>query len=697
MADAVRTRPAAGRAAPGPGPLTRLRDIPGINEASARRLLRLGCRTVADLLRAVPRRHVDQRQRVEIADLREEMEVTVQAEVLRLHARPARARRLTVLEGLVQDSSGQVAVVWFNQRYLAQRLQPGSRVLLHGRVVARRGGGLQLHNPDVEVGEGSGHQVGILTPVYHETEGLSSRWLRHRIPPLLPIADRLPDPLPDDLRREEGLLPLGQALRQAHFPASPAELAAARERLAFDEVFLVQVAAQRARLRRQATPGVRIPFDAEVARTFVAGLPFRLTRDQRVAAWEVLRDMDRPQPMSRLLQGDVGTGKTVVAALASRMAVHAGYQAVVMAPTELLAHQHLDTLQQLLQPSGILPRLLVGSSPARQRREVLAGLAGGHDPVVVGTHALLEPAVRFNRLGLCVVDEQHRFGVAQRLQLRAKAERMPDVLTMTATPIPRSLQLTVYGDLDCSRIRERPPGRRPVATRLVEPPARAQAYAFIREAVGQGRQGYVICPLIDASPTVVARSATEEYQRLQRAVFPDLRCTLLHGRLPAREKAERMAAFAGGAVDLLVATSIVEVGVDVPNATLMAIEGAGRFGLAQLHQFRGRIGRGAHASHCLLFVDPDTDRAARARLEALVAHDSGFELAELDLQLRGAGDAYGVRQHGMPEMQVASLNDLVLQERTRRAATRVLERDPGLRDRRLRQALADYGTVFELD
>ena len=678
-------------------PSTRLRDVAGISEGHARQLRRLGCRTVADLLRAIPARHVDQRTLVAIADLRAGMVATVRAEVVRLRQRPARARSLTVLEGAVRDASGEVAVVWFNQQYLARRLLPGSPVVLNGKVVRHRDGGLQLRNPEVEAGDGSGHHVGILQPIYHSTQGLSSRWLRQQIHRLLPVADRLRDPLPADLRAEEKLMPLAQALRQAHFPGSGPELAAAEERLAFDQVFLVQLAAQRARIRRQAAPGVRIPFDPEVARTFVSHLPFPLTHDQRAAAWEILQDMDRPGPMSRLLQGDVGTGKTVVAAMAIRMAVAAGFQAVLMAPTELLARQHLATLDQLLAPFGILPRLLVGSTPARLRREVLAGLAGGHDPVVVGTHALLEDAVGFNRLGLAVVDEQHRFGVAQRLRLREKAHATPDVLTMTATPIPRSLQLTVWGDLDCSRIRQRPPGRRPVTTRLVEPGARATAEAFIRQQVRRGRQGYVICPLIDASETVVARSATVEYERLRTDVFPELHCILLHGRLSAREKTERMEQFAAGAADLLVATSIVEVGVDVPNATVMAVEGAGRFGLAQLHQFRGRIGRGPAASYCLLFVDDDSDRSARARLEALVAHESGFELAELDLQLRGSGDAYGVRQHGLPEMRAAGLSDLVLLERSRAAAARVLQRDPELTDPSLRQALAEYRTVFDLD
>jgi ATP-dependent DNA helicase RecG len=400
--------------------------------------------------------------------------------------------------------------------------------------------------------------------------------------------------------------------------------------------------------------------------------------------------------MNRLLQGDVGSGKTVVAAMAARMAIAARNQVVLMAPTEILARQHFLTLRELLSQFEIWPRLLVGSTPAAQRREILAGLATGADRLVVGTHALIEDDVGLPDLGLSIVDEQHRFGVAQRLRLLEKARVNPDFLSMTATPIPRSLARTLYGDLDVSQIRQLPPDRIPVETRLVQPNQREEAYQFIRSEVAAGRQGFIICPLVEESPVRQARSATAEFERLKAEVLPDLRLTLLHGRLPARDKAQRMEAFASGEYDILVATSIIEVGVDIPNATVMGIEDAERFGLAQLHQFRGRIGRGPYPSHCLLFAESD-DPTARTRLQALVDHRDGFELAEIDLRQRGAGEPYGLRQHGLPEMRVGDLLDEGLRKRARSAAEALLDRDPELRDQRLRAQMKHYQVVFEFD
>jgi ATP-dependent DNA helicase RecG len=481
-----------------------------------------------------------------------------------------------------------------------------------------------------------------------------------------------------------------------HFPEDQAALDLAQERFGFDELFYPQLAALMARRQRLRRSGVRSPYSVGIAREFVASLPFQLTDDQRRAAHEILTDMDRPSPMNRLLQGDVGSGKTVVAAMAGRMAIAARHQVVLMAPTEILARQHFLTLRELLSHFEIWPRLLVGSTPAAQRREILGGLATGADRLVVGTHALIEDDVSLPDLGLCIVDEQQRFGVAQRLRLLEKARVNPDFLSMTATPIPRSLARTLYGDLDVSQIRQLPPGRIPVQTRLVEPDQREEAYQFIRAEVAAGRQGFIICPLVEESPVRQARSAISEFDRLKSEVLPDLRLTLLHGRLPARDKAQRMEAFANGEFDILVATSIIEVGVDVPNATVMGVEDAERFGLAQLHQFRGRIGRGPYPSHCLLFAESD-DPVARSRLQALVDHRDGFELAEIDLRQRGAGEPYGLRQHGLPEMRVGDLLDEGLRKRARSAAEALLDRDPELRDQRLRAQMKHYQVVFEFD
>ncbi len=677
---------------------TPLDSLPRISQERRQGLRRMGLRTVEDLLRHFPTRHEDQRARMAVAQLRAGSSATVEVTVLSLRARQSRHRRMELLEGQVSDQTGRAEVIWFNQPHLRRILHEGDRVTLHGPVVAGRHGLPQLKNPEVERDRRSVQQskVGVLVPTYPETAKVTSRWLRAVVAEHLDLADTAAETLPAAVREAEQLLGLGQALRQMHFPADQEELDRARERFGFEELFFPQLAALLSRRQRLARTGTRSPYDIQVARQFVAALPFRLTQAQRRSAHEILIDLDRPSPMNRLLQGDVGSGKTVVAAMAARMAIAAGHQVVLMAPTEILARQHHETLRELLSPFEIWPRLLVGSTRTSQRREILAGLAAGADKLVVGTHALIEDEVALPQLGLCIVDEQHRFGVAQRLKLRDKAAANPDFLSMTATPIPRSLSLTLYGDLDVSQIREMPPHRRPVETRLVEPGDRQNAYDFIRQEVRRGRQGFIICPLIEDAPGQEARSATAEYERLSREVLPDLRLVLIHGRLPTRQKQERMAAFAAGEFDLLVATSVIEVGVDVPNATVIGIEGADRFGLAQLHQFRGRVGRGEHQSYCLLFAD-DGEPSGKARLQALLEHQDGFELAEIDLRLRGSGDPYGLRQHGFPEMRVGDLLDDGLRERARAAAERVLAGDPNLTDPTLRNGIKGYQVVFEFD
>lgn len=692
---------ASRRPPPGVGGLslaTPLAQLPRISPARLDGLRRLDCRTVRDLLWYLPRRHDDQRERATVAQLRAGQAATVEVDIVAIKGRRARYRKMELIEGEVSDPTGAVGVVWFNQPHLRHLLHPGERVTLHGKVVRGRRGGLQLRNPDVERERQlvSQPSVGVLVPTYPETYGVTSRWLRSQVARLLPLAAAIADPLPAPIREREGLIPLALALHDIHFPQDQAALDRAQERFGFDELFYPQLAALMARRQRLRRAGVRSPYSVGVAREFVASLPFKLTDDQRRAAHEILTDLDRPSPMNRLLQGDVGSGKTVVAAMAARLAIAAGHQVVLMAPTEILARQHFLTLRDLLSRFEIWPRLLVGSTPAAQRREILAGLATGADQLVVGTHALIEDDVSLPGLGLCVVDEQHRFGVAQRLRLLEKAQVNPDFLSMTATPIPRSLARTLYGDLDVSQIRHLPPDRIPIETRLVEPEARSSAYSFIRAEVAAGRQGFIICPLVEDSPLRQVRSATAEFERLSSEVLPDLRLTLLHGRLPAREKAQRMEAFAKGEFDILVATSIIEVGMDVPNATVMGIEDADRFGLAQLHQFRGRIGRGPHRSYCLLFAEGH-EPSSRGRLQALVEHRDGFELAEIDLQQRGAGEPYGLRQHGLPEMRVGDLLDEGLRRRARSAAESVLDRDPELRDRGLRQAMRQYQVVFEFD
>jgi ATP-dependent DNA helicase RecG len=674
-------------------PVSRLR---GVGPDRLRALDRLGVVTVRDLLYHLPRRHEDSREVTPVAGLVPGEVQTARVRVRSAGRRVSDRKRMVLVEASLEDDSGVVTAVWFNQGFLINQLRSGRELMVHGKVEATRSG-MQFRSPKFEPVTGDQRHIGLLAPVYPESAGLTSRFLRTTIEPLLPLAAGVPDRLPPQVREAQGLMPIGRALQQAHFPDDDQTAERARERIAFEEMFLLQLAAQRARRRRLSSAGVVIPYDVELARSFVAALPFQLTDGQRLAAHEILTDMADSGPMNRLLQGDVGSGKTAVAAMAAVMSHGAGVQTAVMAPTEILARQHHATLTELLAAHDLAPRLLVGSTPARARREVLEAMANGRESLLVGTHALIEDDVVFSDLGLVVVDEQHRFGVAQRQRLRRKGGAMPNFLAMTATPIPRSLSLTAYGDVNVSELREMPPGRLPVPTRVVPPHQRAEAYAFIREHVAEGRQAFVICPLIEESDRLGVRSATAEHERLSSDVFPDLRVELLHGRLPSRDKEERMARFAAGAVDILVATSVIEVGVDVPNATIMVIEGAERFGLAQLHQFRGRVGRGSHRSFCLLFQGSVDDEGSQ-RLETVAATHSGFELAEADLRLRGPGDVAGLRQHGLPEMLAADLLDVAMLQRAREAARQWLDSDPELTAYEpLRDAMHGYSAVFDLD
>jgi ATP-dependent DNA helicase RecG len=677
-------------------PETPVAELAGVGPTQAQRLARLGIVTVSDLLLHLPRRYEDTRRLVPLQELRPGIVQTARVRVREVRAHPSPQRRMPLVEATLEDDGSRIGAIWFNQPYIARQLSPGMEVLVSGKVISGLHG-LTFQNPRFERASTAPRHVGRLAAVYPETERVTSHYLRALICRLLPLAEHMPDRLPSEVREAEGLMPMGEALRQVHLPDDEDAAAAARERLGFEELFLIQLAAERARRRRLSSAGVVVAYDVELARAFSAGLPFRLTDGQRISAHQVLTDLAAPGPMNRLLQGDVGSGKTVVAAMAALMTCRAGYQCVVMAPTEILARQHWVTLEALLSPHGLVPRLLLGSTGSRARREILEGLAAGHDPLVVGTHALIEDDVVLNDLGLVVVDEQHRFGVAQRQRLRLKARAMPNFLAMTATPIPRSLALTLYGDVDLSELREMPPGRLPVETRVVPPQQRDAAYEFVSGQVAEGRQVFVICPLIEESDKSGVKSVTAEHRKLEQEVFPDLRIELLHGRMPAREKAERMTRFAAGDADILVATSVVEVGVDVPNATVVIVEGAERFGLAQLHQLRGRVGRDRHRAFCLLF-DESVDEEESQRLQAVAATQSGFDLAELDLRLRGPGDVAGLRQHGLPEMRAADLLDIALAQRARTAAVTWLEHDPELTVYEpLREAMHGYGSVFDLD
>ena len=671
--------------------------LAGVSDKTETKLARLGIATIRDLLLFFPRRYEDFSSVTPIAFVRPGVKTTVRGRIYDIGARQTKYKRMALTEAVLGDDSGTtLRVVWFNQPWLAKSLQKGDEIFVAGE--ADLNGGLVMKNPDHEKVSLRPQHAARLVPIYRETEGLTSKWLRSKIQAVLRYADELEEFIPSELLARRGFLSRAAAVRQVHFPDSAQALERARERLAFEEMFVLQLAAQLAKRARKALTAQPVAFDETAARGFVKALPFKLTNAQRIAAWQILQDMARPEPMNRLLEGDVGSGKTVVAAMAMHHVARAGFQSVLLAPTEVLARQHADVIHSILEPFQIDVALLVGSTPASARKPMLASLADGQLPILIGTHALIEEGVQFKDLALTVVDEQHRFGVGQRLAVRQKSERTPHFLSMTATPIPRTLGLTLFGDLDISILNEMPPGRRPVKTGLVPPEKRADAYTFIRKQVEAGRQVFVICPLIQESDKLGVRAATQELEKLQRDIFPELasRIALLHGRLKSAEKEAVMSGFQRGDVAILVSTSVVEVGIDIPNATVMMIEGAERFGLAQLHQFRGRVGRGSEESWCLLFTDAEDPQSLK-RLQAVVSNRSGFDLAEIDLELRGWGDLAGYRQHGK-DFKMASLLDAVLISDAQSEAVRLLDRDPALDgDPALRRQLSAYRQVFALD
>ncbi|HEX6988549.1 MAG TPA: ATP-dependent DNA helicase RecG [Bacillota bacterium] len=658
-------------------PVGRLR---GVGPGRARMLERLGIRTVEGLLEHLPRRYEQVGEVRPIAMLLKGGDGLQRVRGRVAVAGGHRPRRgLHVTQVAVQDGSGTLWAVFFNQPYLVERFRPGAEVALTGKPELRFGR-LQMQNPQYEIEPEAGGGAGShFLPVYPATAGLSQKALRALVRQALEVAlDAVEEFLPPAMLQRLDLPPRRNALRDIHFPADQEALSAARRRLAFEELFLLQAALLLVRRRYvEDVRGIVQRPDAQALQRFYDGLPFRLTRAQRRVVSDVLSDMAAPRPMHRLVQGDVGSGKTVVAAAAIFNAACNGHQAAMMAPTEILAEQHADNLHGLLGGLGVRVALLTGRLPLKQRERLLERLAAGEIDVVVGTHAVLDENVVFKQLSLAVTDEQHRFGVRQRAILAAKGAA-PDVLVMTATPIPRTLTLTLYGDLDVSVIDEMPPGRRPVRTHWLRPSGRARAYRFLARQVAEGRQGYVVCPLVEGSDDGGARAAVDLHDRLVKAL-PQLRTGLLHGRMSSAEKQEVMRAFRDGDVSVLVATTVIEVGVDVPNATVMLIEDADRFGLAQLHQLRGRVGRGAADSYCLLIAEPRTDEA-RQRLRVMERTQDGFEIAEQDLRLRGPGEIFGTRQHGLPDLRVADpFRDLKLLELARREARRLIETDPGLR------------------
>ncbi|MBC8449110.1 MAG: ATP-dependent DNA helicase RecG [Chloroflexi bacterium] len=661
-------------------PVTRL---PNVGPRNSQKLERLGARTVGDLLYLFPRRYDDYSLLKTIDRLQYGEEVTIIGNVWDIQSRQGHRRNITIVNAVVGDATGTIQVTWFNP-YITRLLRPGRTVVLSGKVDERLGR-LVMVSPAWEPLDKDLIHTGRLVPVYPLTEGISARWLRRLMKQAVDAwAKRLRDYLPEAVREHAGLLALGKAIEQIHFPDSQELLEVARRRLAFDEFFLIQMGALRLRHAWRSQPGRALEVEAAHLGAYRAALPFHLTAAQERTLSDIAADLAQPQPMNRLLQGDVGSGKTAVAAAAMWIAVGNGAQAAIMAPTEILAEQHylslsalFENLQHPQRQEPLRLALLIGSLKPQEKEATQAAIAAGEVDIAIGTHALIQEVVSFHDLAFVVIDEQHRFGVQQRAALRQKGYH-PHVLVMSATPIPRSLALTVYGDLDLSTIDELPPGRQPIKTRWIRPWERERAYVFLRHQVEEGRQAFIICPLVEESETLDAKAAVEEHQRLQKQVFPDLRLGLLHGRLKGEEKEAVMRAFRERELDILVSTSVVEVGIDVPNATVMLVEGAERFGLAQLHQFRGRVGRGEQPSYCLLVSQVGEGDAAE-RLQALVDSQDGFVLAEKDLELRGPGDFFGTRQSGLPELRMAQLSDLRTLELARAEAQKLFAEDPDLK------------------
>ena len=650
-------------------------QIRGINRRLLTALGNLKIKTAKDLLWHFPFRYDDFSNVVPIAQLEINQTATIHGQIKKVDLRRTWKKRMTLVEAIIGDDSGGIKAVWFNQPYLLRQLPVGRIGNFAGKVLMAKND-VYLSNPVFEpAGSETKHTAGLIA-VYPETRGITSRGLRYLIRPILKNLERLPDFLPPAVLAQTRLPEISLALHQIHFPANLVQAEIAKKRFAFDDLFLLQLHNLKIKMKLAQSAALPIKFSESELQEIKQGLPFTLTKSQEQSLREILADIEKPTPMNRLLQGDVGSGKTVVVAMAALLTAKNGLQVAMMAPTEVLANQHYKTLAKIFSPLMDRWGLRLSLLTSAVKQEI--------GDVIVGTHALIQKTVRFNNLALVVVDEQHRFGVEQRAALVRDANlRMPHFLSMSATPIPRTLTLTIFGDLDLSIINELPAGRRPILTKIVAPANRPKAYQFIREQIKRGRQVFVICPRIEPSQNNTGtlwdevKAVKEEYEKLATKVFPDLKVVMLHGRMKAKEKDQIMNDFTQNKTNILVATSVIEVGVDVPNATIMMIESADRFGLAQLHQFRGRVGRGQHQSYCLLFTSSDIGPIGR-RLKALEKTDNGFELAETDLKIRGPGEFTGVRQSGLPDLAMASLSDLDLIKKARLEAKLLLKENPSL-------------------
>lgn len=731
-----------------------IEKLPHVGPLYQKRLKKLGIKTASDLLFHFPHRYEDFSNIVPITKAEVGGPFCFQGKILEIRNLRTFRRRMTITQAVFGDDSGSIKVIWFNQPYLINTLKKGDFVCLAGKIT-KKGGGRYLSSPAYEKipGDESGFKnseqglthTGRLIPVYPETEGLSSKWLRFIIKPLLDkLKDKIPDSLPEKIIKENNFLPIQKALWQIHFPDSLKMAELAKKRFSFEEIFTISLFVLQERMKLAKEKAVTVSLNLDLVKNFTDSLPFKLTDDQKKSAWQILKDLEKNRPMNRLLEGDVGSGKTVVAAVAVLNVIKSGYQIAFMAPTEILAKQHFKTFNELFKKFKVKIGLITGKESYLRnkkisRKELLEKTKKGRIDILIGTHALVQNeetlgasvnrtpkfigSVKFKNLALVIIDEQHRFGVEQRAKLQTsdfRLQTIPHLLSMTATPIPRTLSLTIYGDLDLSLIKELPKGRKKVITKVIPPERRKGAYQFIRSQVKAGRQVFVICPRIEPSAAPAGneleqlkqmdlikdsrvifwaeiKAVKEEYEKLSKKIFPDLKIGMLHGKMKTEEKEEVLKKFKAGGIAILVSTSVVEVGIDVPNASVMMIEGAERFGLAQLHQFRGRVGRSIYQSFCFLFTELHS-KTTNMRLKALISCQNGFELAERDLAIRGPGNLSGIRQWGIPDIAMAALKDFNFVQNSRQSARGILEEDPELKKYpRLRKKLKKFKEKIHLE
>jgi ATP-dependent DNA helicase RecG len=684
--------------------LTPIEELLNIGPQYQKKLKKLGIKTIQDLIFHFPYRYEDFSNIIPVSEIKVGAINSIQGKILKIENKRTWKKRMILTEAIIQDKTEPIKAIWFNQPYLINTLKPGDFVSLAGKIISRQNK-IYLSNPSYEkiTQKEQLTHTGRIVPIYPETEKLSSKWLRSIIKPLLKkIKNNIPDSLPEKIIKTHNLLSFQKAIWQIHFPDSLTLAERAKQRFQFEELFLIMLLVFKKRQKISKEKAMAIPLNLEIIKSFINTLPFKLTDSQKKSTWQILKDLEKTRPMNRLLEGDVGSGKTIVAIIAILNVIKSGYQVALMAPTEILAKQHFKTIEKMLKNFNIKIGFLTSKESKFQNRKILrkkllAKIKNKEVDLLIGTHALIQSEIKFNNLALVVLDEQHRFGVAQRAKLIQEQKFIPHFLSMTATPIPRTLSLTIYGDLDLSLITEMPKNRKKIITKIISPQKRQEAYNFIREQAKEGRQVFVICPRIESENRkqkienrkdilswAEVKAVKDEYEKLSKNIFPDLKIEMLHGKMSVEKKEEIMKKMKNKKIDILVSTSVIEVGIDIPNATVMMIEGAERFGLAQLHQFRGRVGRAEHQSFCLLFTDSPAINTNQ-RLKALIISENGFELAEKDLQIRGPGDFIGNRQSGIPDLVMNSLKDISLVEKTKEAVKEILIEDPELKKHPLLQ------------